>query len=286
MTSKLRLLLFAGPNGSGKSTFTTPKILTDFGISPRRYINADDIARELSEQMPNVTQTESEWAAFYEARHRRQTYREEKISFAFETVFSHPSTFVDIEACRQSGFEIIVIFVTTKNSAMNIERVARRFQSGGHHVDTDKIISRYGRSMSFLPKIVEESARAFVYDNSGMIPNKFTFRQGDLSVFKDFPPFLQQQLLKPLLERKSERRIIQESFPTAQLPALKTSEFKGNIIWAGTNYTIQSTTDRLIQHDLCLFSREQQQSIVQHYQDRISKSIKINYKDAAGSVSL
>jgi predicted ABC-type ATPase len=81
MASKLRLVIFAGPNGSGKSTFTTPAILAGFGISPDRYINADNIARELAEQMPDVTQTEREWAAFYEARNRRQTYRQQQISW-------------------------------------------------------------------------------------------------------------------------------------------------------------------------------------------------------------
>lgn len=286
MLSKRRLLLFAGPNGSGKSTFNTPEILNGFGIPPDRYINADDIARELSAQMSNTTQTEREWAAFYEARNRRQIYREQNISFAFETVFSHPSTFLDIQACRQAGFEIIVVFVTTKNSAINIERVARRFQAGGHNVDRDKIISRYERSMSFLPRIIEEVDYVFVYDNSDIIANKFTFKQGSISTLKAFPPFLQQQLLKPWLERRLEQLRIKENFPMIilQSPTLQTCKLQGTIVWTGTHYIIQSTVDRLIQHDLCLFSAEQRQLISQQLENQPNKYIQISYKDADGNL--
>jgi predicted ABC-type ATPase len=279
-------LLFAGPNGSGKSTFTTPEILADFGISPDRYINADDIAHELSREMMNTTQTEREWAAFYEARNRRQTYRNQKISFAFETVFSHPSTFLDIQSCRQAGFEIIVVFVTTKNSAINVERVARRFKSGGHDVDPDKIISRYARSMSFLPRIAEEADDTIIYDNSDIIARKFLCKKGFFPVLQSLPLFLEIQLLESLRERRRQRNIIQDKFTNIQLPKLRDHQLGGNIVWDDTHYIIQSTVDGLFQHDLCLFSVEQQQSISQHLQKKVKKSIKIGYKDAAGSLIL
>jgi predicted ABC-type ATPase len=252
--SNLRLLLFAGPNGSGKSTFTTPEILADFGISPDRYINADDIAHQLSREMINSTQTEREWAAFYEARNRRKTYREQKISFAFETVFSHPSTFLDIQACRLAGFEIIVVFVTTKNSAINVERVARRFRSGGHDVDHDKIISRYARSMSFLPRIVEEADDTIVYDNSSNTARKYLFRKGYLSFPQVLPRFLEIKVLESLRERRREQLIIQYKFTNVQLPILQDNRSHGNIIWAESHYIIQSTADGLMKHDLCLFT--------------------------------
>jgi predicted ABC-type ATPase len=277
MTSKLRLLIFAGPNGSGKSTFTTPEILTGFDIAPDQYINADDIACRRSQEMPNEGQTEREWAAFYEARHQRQIYREQKISFAFETVFSHPSTFLDIEACRQAGFEIIVVFITTKDWAINVERVARRFQSGGHNVAGDKIISRYGRSMSFLPRIIEESDYAFIYDNSDIKATKFTFKQGFPSVINSPPPFIQQQLLKPWLARRRERLTIQRNFANVQLPSLQSSQFYGNVVWVGNHYIIQSTVDCLMLHDLCLFSTSEQQRLS-------NESIQVSYENAAGSL--
>jgi predicted ABC-type ATPase len=283
MTSKLRLLLFAGPNGSGKSTFTTPETLSGFGISLDKYINADDIAYQLSSELSEATQNEREWEAFYEARNRRQIYRQQKISFAFETVFSHPSTFLDIQACRQDGFEVIVIFVTTNNSAINVERVARRFKAGGHDVNPDKIVSRYARSMSFLPRIIEEADHTIVYDNSDSRARKFLFNKGYPFRFQVLPRFLDQQLTESLRNRRREKLIIRENFDNVRSPLLQESQFQGKIVWGETDYIVQSTIDGFIQHDLCLFSTEQQQSISHYLQGEVSQAIEIKYKDAAGS---
>jgi predicted ABC-type ATPase len=291
MTSKLRLLLFAGPNGSGKSTFTTPKNLSDFRIPLEKYINADDIARELLIELPIVTtQNEREWKAFEEARNRRQIYRHQKTSFAFETVFSHPSTFLDMQACHQANYEIIVIFVTTNNSAINVERVAKRFQSGGHNVDPDKIVSRYARSMSFLPRIIEEADRTIVYDNSGNFePRKMEFRKGHTLYPQVLPLFFEEKIMVPLRNRRGENLIIQDNFGTLKSPTLQElmrSRFQGCIIWGEANYIVQLTTDGYIKHDLCLFNVEEKQFISKHLQMNILKSVEVMYKDALGSFVL
>lgn len=48
---------------------------------------------------------------------------EQKKSFAFETVMSHPSKLAILETARKEGFETQVIFVSTDNPATNINRV-------------------------------------------------------------------------------------------------------------------------------------------------------------------
>src|SRR5437667_4280394 len=68
-------LIIAGPNGSGKSTLTGQ--LAAQGISvPAEYINPDDIARRLREEIPEAPQKEIEQAAFQLGRQQRQEYRE------------------------------------------------------------------------------------------------------------------------------------------------------------------------------------------------------------------
>ncbi|WP_395091512.1 hypothetical protein [Armatimonas sp.] len=108
-----RLLLFAGPNGSGKSTLTTLATLKHFGIPKDRYINADEIAVYLAENFPEMSQEEREQGAFRRARWLHLNYRSTKQSFAFETVFSHPSTLLDMQLCKTAGFDVVVIFVTS-----------------------------------------------------------------------------------------------------------------------------------------------------------------------------
>jgi predicted ABC-type ATPase len=71
-----RLVIFAGPNGSGKSTITTSDTLHHYGIAADRYINADDIARQLRAEIPTASQEEREHIAFRQARALRATYRE------------------------------------------------------------------------------------------------------------------------------------------------------------------------------------------------------------------
>jgi predicted ABC-type ATPase len=252
-----RLLIVAGPNGSGKSTFTTPQVLAQFGIRHDRYINADNVQPQISSSMPDLTPAEMERAAFTEARDLRRIYREEGISFAFETVFSHPSTFLDIRACQQAGFEIVVIFVTTRNPLINVARVERRVRGGGHNVNTQKIIDRYDRSMSFLPKIVEEADQIFVYDNSGEIPQlSFSFLRPQLySYSQNLPPFFDNALRQPLLTRRAELDEIQSNYGSVNSQTIYQGEiFEGEVIFLGQHYLIQSTGQGPVLHDLCLFS--------------------------------
>ena len=71
-----------------------------------------------------------------------------------------------MKRCREAGFEITVIFVTTRNPEINVKRVAGRFLAGGHSVPEDRIRSRYHRTMALLPRILEEADQWFLYDNS------------------------------------------------------------------------------------------------------------------------
>ena len=72
------VIAIAGPNGAGKTTFYRAQ-LADLGL---RYINADDLARELAIDA-------------YEAANLAASVRagliEHRQSFIFETVFSDPA---------------------------------------------------------------------------------------------------------------------------------------------------------------------------------------------------
>ena len=88
-------------------------------------------------------------------------------SFTFETVMSSPDKVAFLCKARAQGFRTYLYYVATEDSAINIERVRQRVASGGHAVATDKIISRYQRSLSHLAQAVECADRAYLFDNSG-----------------------------------------------------------------------------------------------------------------------
>lgn len=268
-----RLLLFAGPNGSGKSTLTTPATLNAFGIPPERYINADEIARELADTMPDMPQEAREREAFLLARQRRTEYREEEISFAFETVFSHPSTLLDMQACQRAGFEVVVLFVTTSNVEINVARVVRRYQNGGHNVPEDRIRQRYTRTMALLPRIIEQADRAFVYDNSTASARVFPYTKAVAEPTTDrLPLYLRKALATPLRQRERERQQYNAS-GVRSCPDEANATYTGAIVAVTTHYAVQETDVGRIWHDLLLFSRRPETGtspVLVHYQDAIA----------------
>src|SRR6266536_1744457 len=93
------VIAVAGPNGAGKTTFFRAH-LEALGL---RYINADDLAREL--------ETDAYEAAELAARVRAALVQE-KESFVFETVFSDPAgeklAFLSDAVAR--GYAVVLCF--------------------------------------------------------------------------------------------------------------------------------------------------------------------------------
>jgi predicted ABC-type ATPase len=260
-----KLVLFAGPNGSGKSSITLG--YREQSNFPSRYINADEIAKVIT----GDTQEERERSAFREARKLRQTYREQGYSFAFETVFSHPSTLMDIQECRKAGFIIQVVFVTTTNAEINVIRIKGRVQAGGHDVPEDKIRSRYERSLGLLPRIVEESDAIEVFDNSGKMP-VLCLRQSAAGIYweANLSSFWEQRLREPLQNRAVER----ETLGHLLLPNEPLGEYLGKIISVGAHYVVQETQEGTIRHDRLLLLGT----------PAIGQNATITYKDMQGTL--
>lgn len=75
-----------------------------------------------------------------------------------------------LENLRSFGvFVKITASISTicSSSKINAYRVANRHAQGGHDVPSDKIVSRYTRSIAQLKEALPYLSRAFVFDNSG-----------------------------------------------------------------------------------------------------------------------
>lgn len=151
MLRKPELIVFAGPNGSGKSTITKMAKV----IEP--YINADDIKRTIL--CTNLEAAEIAGKLRYEAISK-------SIGFTFETVLSTTRNLELIKYAKSQEYFIRCIYVLTDNPSVNIARVMTRVAAGGHDVPVDKIISRYHKALSLIPRLLKACDICHIYDNT------------------------------------------------------------------------------------------------------------------------
>lgn len=97
----------------------------------------------------------------------RNKLLENKRSLTFETVMSSPDKVAFMKLAQESGFRTYLYFIATQNPVINMARIRHRVQMGGHDVPTDKIVSRYHRSIELLGAAIKASHRSFLFDNSG-----------------------------------------------------------------------------------------------------------------------
>ncbi len=84
----------------------------------------------------------------------------------FETVYSAPDKLDYVRRAKAAGFFTRLFFIGTDSPAINIRRVARRLEEGGHGVPHDKIVSRYTKSVANCAASMPLVDRAYIYDNS------------------------------------------------------------------------------------------------------------------------
>ena len=154
--SRPQLWLLVGGNGAGKTTFYRESELSRFP-----FVNADQIARRLRPQVPELVDIE----AALEADKLRNRYVEAGISFCAETVFSHPSKVDLVHRAKRRGYEVNLVYIHLQTE-LHAARVIQRVSEGGHNVPTEKIIPRVERLRERVMEALPCCDAAFVYDNS------------------------------------------------------------------------------------------------------------------------
>ena len=150
-SKKPEIIVFAGPNGSGKSTITRMAKVID------PYINADDI---------KGTNHCTDLEAAKLAETLREAAIKEQKSFTFETVLSTERNLNLLKKAKEQGYFIRCIYVLTSDPLINVIRVKARVALGGHPVPDEKIISRYSKSLSQIPELLQVCDIVHIYDNS------------------------------------------------------------------------------------------------------------------------
>ena len=96
----------------------------------------------------------------------KEQYLKHRISFSFETVFSHPAKIDVLRRAQAAGFKTYMYFVATENPMINVNRIKERVALGGHDVPEEKTRSRYLRCMEQVRYALPYLNRAYFFDNS------------------------------------------------------------------------------------------------------------------------
>lgn len=265
-----RCVIFAGPNGSGKSTLVH-RSFGDASLNvPQRFINADDIARDLT----TGSQLEKEKAAFRQARQLREEYRLAGLSFSFETVFSHPSTLLDLIKLRAAGYETLFVFVATDNVETNVRRVKQRFISGGHDVPVDKIRSRYERAFQFLPLAAEIADRTVVWDNTIELRPVYDVQYGWVTQEVIHSPLYKSRFFGPLVVRREERGSLSRRYPSLEPVGIERGVYSGPVVEVQSHYCVQTVDSLPILHDRTLLTSDPPHG----------ETVRITYRDGYGTI--
>ncbi len=151
------IVVVAGSNGAGKTTFQH----THLQSAGLRFVNADVLAAELH--------LDPYGAARLADVIRRQLV-EQRESFAFETVFSDPvgEKLTFLREAVASGYNVILCFIGISGPEVSEERVAMRVSQGGHDVPSDKLITRFPRTLANLRAAIRDLPHVLVFDHDDL----------------------------------------------------------------------------------------------------------------------
>lgn len=161
MTEQTRdIFILGGPNGAGKTTAARTLLPEFFGM--RDYLNADEIAREISPHDVDA-------AAFAAGRRMIERMRELVLlgrSFGFETTCAGRSHLPLLERCKADGWRIRLLFLWLPSPALASQRVSRRVREGGHGIPEETIYRRYETGIVNMRDLYLPLADdAEIYDN-------------------------------------------------------------------------------------------------------------------------
>ncbi len=137
----MQVVIIAGPNGAGKTTFAREFLPAEADCPV--FINADLIAAGLSPFQPEAAAIRAGRVMLEEI----DRYATMRTSFAFETTLAGHTYLRRIDAWREHGFVVKLVFLSLPSVEEAIARVAERVQQGGHNIPIAVIRRRFDAGM-------------------------------------------------------------------------------------------------------------------------------------------
>jgi predicted ABC-type ATPase len=189
--SKPNLIVIAGCNGSGKSTYSNSLLsgyiqVFDADKKRKEIYDAFTFDFELRAEMAwNKTQEEFKTLV--------KKAISENLDFAYETNFNLKPMFW-ISRFKNADFNIKLIYFCLEDIELAKERVAIRFENGGHYVTDNEVELRYYAGFSNLNKFFMEFDEIYLLDASAhnKIPSTLLHYEKNYTpnMIRDIPNYL------------------------------------------------------------------------------------------------
>jgi predicted ABC-type ATPase len=119
---------------------------------------------------------------------------DQRADFSFETTLSGKTYEAVVWQCREFGYRVYLYFLWLSDVEMNVSRVAKRGQMGGHDVPVEDIRRRYQRSISNFFSIYAPLTEFWsVYDNTGVWLRDIAFARSGVPTIIDAEAFTRFQ---------------------------------------------------------------------------------------------
>jgi predicted ABC-type ATPase len=153
--------IIAGPNGAGKTSHARVTLLPDF-LSSREFINADEIAKNISPENPDDSAMEAGRLMLK----RMNFLLNEGLDFAFETTLAAKTYLNFVRTAQLRGYKVNLFFLKLESPQLAQQRVLNRVSKGGHNIEPEVIHRRFFRGLDNLKDYLEIVDTAIVYESS------------------------------------------------------------------------------------------------------------------------
>lgn len=141
-----RLFIISGCNGAGKTT-ASYSLLPEM-LECSQFVNSDEFAKSLSPFDPSAASVS---ASRYMLRKIKYLFGR-SADFCIETTLATRSLLKMINAAREKGYKVTILYFWLNSPELAIQRVRARVEAGGHNIPDETVRRRYYMGIRYFFK--------------------------------------------------------------------------------------------------------------------------------------